>query len=138
MDLWEADCQLDRSELGEESLKIPQLHSKYYKLFSAERLLLRKLQQEYKQLYKLKHEYYNGTLDDDLLVANGWEPNALRILKSDIPVYMEGDAELQRVEARIEYQKEKVDFLENAIKSLNSRGFNIKNAIEWERFKVGA
>ena len=31
---WEKDTVIDRSELGQEALKIPQLHSKYYKIFS--------------------------------------------------------------------------------------------------------
>ena len=34
-------------------------------------------------------------------------------------------------------QKEKVDFLESIIKSLNNRGFNLNAAIQWEKFKVG-
>ena len=38
---------------------------------------------------------------------------------------------------KIAYQKEKVDFLEAIIKSLNNRGFNINAAIQWEKFKVG-
>ena len=30
---WEIDSELDRTELGKESLRIPQLHSKYLKEF---------------------------------------------------------------------------------------------------------
>jgi hypothetical protein len=39
---------------------------------------------------------------------------------------------------KIAVQQEKVDVLESIIKSIKDRGFQIKNAIEWERFKVGA
>jgi hypothetical protein len=35
-------------------------------------------------------------------------------------------------------QKEKVDFVESIIKSLTTRGYQIKSAIDWEKFKVGA
>ena len=35
------------------------------------------------------------------------------------------------------YQQEKVDFLDSAIKSLTNRGFNLKAAIDWEKFKMG-
>ena len=45
-DLWADDSKIDRTELGEESIKIPQLHSKYYKLYSTERLKSVKLQEE--------------------------------------------------------------------------------------------
>ena len=34
-------------------------------------------------------------------------------------------------------QQEKVDFLDSAIKSLTNRGFNLKAAIDWEKFKMG-
>lgn len=136
--MWVNDSQIDRTELGEESLRIPQLHSKYYNLFSAERMSLRKMEQEYKELYRTKHEYYNGTLSEDELKTNGWEPFQLRILKSDISIYLQSDKDLGRAELRMELQKEKVEFLESIIKNLPARGYQINAAIAWEKFKVGA
>lgn len=134
---WERDCNIDRTELGEESLRIPQLHSKYFKIFSQERLLLRKLEAEYKQLYRLKFEWYMGTISDDDLKENDWLPNPLKILRTDIPMYIESDSDLSSLSIRMEMQKEKVDFVESVIKSLNNRGFQIKSAIDWEKFKMG-
>ena len=133
-----ADSKIDRTELGEESLRIPALHSKYFNLFSQERMTLRQLEVELKTLYRQKFEYYNGTLSEDELGANGWEPFALRVLKSDISVYMQADTDLNKIGLRIEMQKEKVDFLESIIKNLPARGYQINAAISWERFKVGA
>ena len=136
--MWVSDSQIDRTELGEESLKIPQLHSKYYNLFSAERMALRKMEQEYKELYRIKFEYYNGTISEEDLKENGWEPFQLRILKSDTNVYLQSDKDLGRAELRIELQREKVEFLESIIKNLPARGYQINAAISWEKFKVGA
>ena len=45
---WKADSEIDRTELGNEAIKIPQLHSKYFKFYSTERLTLRKLEEEAK------------------------------------------------------------------------------------------
>lgn len=137
-DQWEKDCIFDRTELGEESLKIPQLHSKYFKLFSHERLTQKKLEKQYKSLYKVKHEYYTGTISFEDLNSYGWEPNPLKILKSDISIYLEADEDLMTISLRMDYQKEKIDFLENIIRNINNRNYQIKNAIEWERFKVGS
>jgi len=39
---------------------------------------------------------------------------------------------------KIAYQQEKIDALESIIKMLHNRGFHIKSAIDFERFKVGA
>lgn len=135
--MWERDAQIDRTELGEESLRIPQLHSKYFKIFSQERLLLRKMEGDYKTLFKYKYEWFNGSISEESLKEYQWEPNPLKILRTDIPMHMEADEELQAQSLKVEMQREKVEFVEAIIKSLTSRGFNIKNAIEWERFKMG-
>ena len=37
-ELWSKDCDIDRTELGEESLKIAQLHAKYFKIIRTQRL----------------------------------------------------------------------------------------------------
>tara|TARA_R110000822_G_scaffold3972_1_gene16946 strand:- start:4945 stop:5379 length:435 start_codon:yes stop_codon:yes gene_type:complete len=137
MTSWSKDCDLDRTELGEEAMKIPKLHSKYFNIFSSERLTCRKLESEMKILKRQKYEYYNGTLDYDELTQMGWEPNPLKILRTDIPQYIDSDKMIIELMLKIAYQQEKVEFLESAIRSLNSRGFNIKAAIEWEKFKVG-
>lgn len=136
--LWDQDSNIDRTELGEESLKIPQLHSKYFKIFSTERMMLRKLEADLKILHRQKFEYYNGTLDEQTLRDNGWEPNPLKILRTDLPMYLDSDKEYSTIQLRIEMQKEKIDFVESIIKSLSTRGYQIKSAIEWTKFQAGA
>ncbi len=134
---WKEDSNIDRTELGEESLKIPQLHSKYFNMFSVERMTLKKVEADYKKLLRLKHEYYTGVISQEDLQEQGWEPFALKILRGDLNLYLESDEHLQTSQMRIEMQKEKVDFLESAIKSLSTRGFQIKSAIEWNKFQMG-
>ncbi len=137
MDLWETDGHMDNTELSAESLKIPLLHQKYYKLFVQESLLQRKYEQDYKSLYKIKYEYYMGYLDKTTMEEKGWLPNPLKILKADLSIYMESDADLQVIAAKIDIQKQKVSFLESAIKTITNRGFLIKNAIDWHKFNNG-
>ena len=135
---WEKDSQIDRTELGEESLKISRLHNKYFKIFSAERLTLRKLEMDYKHLYRLKYQYYQGILSEEEMDEMKWEPFQLKILKQDLPVYIEGDKDIHNLNLKIGLQSEKVQFLESILKNLFNRGYQIKNVIEWERFRVGA
>ena len=137
MSVWEKDAKMDQTELGEESVKIPLLHHKYYKMFVDEGLLYKKLEMDYKSVYKLKYEYYMGILDQETMQEKGWEPNSLKILKADLAVYTDADPDLQTLQARLDVQKQKISFLESVIKTINNRGFLIKNAIDWERFKVG-
>ena len=134
---WEKDAVIDRTELGEESIKIPKLHSKYYKWYSRERLQLVKLQEELKTLKKDKYDYYSGLLDREDLEERGWEAFQLRILKSDIPMHIDSDKDITVHNLKIAYIKEKVEFVEAIIRTLNIRSYQINNAIQWEKFKVG-
>jgi len=137
MDLWAQDSRMDDTELGAESLKIPLLHHKYYKMYVQEAIQLKAYEQQYKTLYRLKYEYYMGVLDQETLAEYGWNPNPLKILKQDLTIYIDADQDLQRIQQKIDIQKQKTSFLESAIKTISNRGFLIKNAIDWERFKVG-
>ena len=135
--LWSKDSEVDRTALGEEASKIPQLHSKYFKIFSTERLKLRQMELVSKQLYTDLWEYYQGNFDYEMCEEKGWEPFQLKILKSDITFYIDRNQDWVDSQLKLAMQKEKVDFLESIIKSLNGSGFNINAAINWEKFKVG-
>lgn len=137
-ELWEKDSVIDRTELAEESLKIPQLHHKYFKIFSQERLFQKKLENELRELIKIKHEYYQGILDEEELASRNWLPQQLKILRTDLPLYMDADSDLQTIKLKIQLQQEKIDLLESIIKNLQNRGFQIKSAIEWIKFQMGA
>lgn len=134
---WEKDCVIDSTELGKESLRIPQLHSKYLKEFYLAKSLHAKLTADYKLMLKLKHQYYQGILSKEELEEHGWEPQPLKILKSDIPVYLESDVDLQSIQTKIQLTEDKIDLIENIIRTLNNRGYLLKNSIEWEKFKMG-
>lgn len=134
--LWEQDVKIDRTDLDSESLKIPSLHQKYYKLYLREKVQLKAEEQEYKQFYKLKHEYYTGKLSKSELDEFGWEPFQF-VLKNDLQVYIDADKDIASRLLKLSVQKEKVQFLEDIIKTLNTRGFLIKNAIEFIRFTSG-
>lgn len=138
LDMWSTDCDVDRTELGEEALKLPKLHSKYLRHFSEERLLLRKLEAERKELLLLKSDYYRGVLPEEDLKSNGWEPFRLSVIKSDVHTYVDADQDIIKMNLKIAMQSEKVDTLEAIIKSISNRGYLIKSAIDYEKFKVGA
>ena len=80
--LWTSDCVLDDVQLDTESKRIPELHNKYFKIFSDEKLRLVKFESKKKELSKLKWLYYTGKLDKNTLDNMNWEPFELDI-KSD-------------------------------------------------------
>lgn len=135
-DMWGIDSEVDKTELGEESLKIPKLHNKYFKVYSAEKLLLRKYESEMKALKLQKYEFYTMGPTED--TPNTWKlPPRGMILKTDLPMYIEGDKDIIDMSLKIGLQQEKVELLESIIKSLTNRGFQIKAAIDWYKFTMG-
>ena len=133
----EKDMVIDDSELDLESLKIPQLHNKYLNLFHDERILLRKLEVERRELIRDKWEYYSGKMSEEELARREWEPFQLKVLKQDLDMYIQSDSDVTKIDDRITLQKEKVDYLASIVKSISGRGWEIKNAIEWRRFTSG-
>ena len=77
--LWDEDSVIDSTEPGKELLKIPTLHNKYLKILVKHRLANKRINFEYSKLRKVKEEYYNGSLSEEELTENGWEPFLLNL-----------------------------------------------------------
>jgi hypothetical protein len=133
----ENDLKFEEEKLDHESLRIPQLHSKYLNLLTEEKLTLNKYKTEYSCLYKIKWEYYNGKLSEEELQAKQWEQFDLKILKSDIPIYMNSDKDLILLNEKITLQTEKVNYIESILKMILNRQFHIRDAIAWRKFMSG-
>lgn len=137
LEQWNEDSQIDRTELDEEALKIPKLHHKYYQIYVQERLQLRALEANMKQLKLDKYEFFTQGPNEETQ-QKGWQlPAKGLILKSDIPMYMDADSDIIKLSLKIGLQQEKIELLESIIRSFQNRGYNIKSAIEWHRFTMG-
>jgi|TARA_Y100000022_G_C13053243_1_gene285361 hypothetical protein len=132
---WAEDSKIEQDLLDEESIKIPQLHSKYLNYLSDVRLLKIKKEYEYKSLLRDKFEYYTGKAEPSVYQE---KPFDLKILKQDLGLYMDSDPELQLLQTRINYYEEIMFFLDKVLHCLNNRGFQIKNSIDWQKFMQGS
>ena len=133
----EQDAVIDETELGSESIKIPQLHNKYLVLMQDEKFALQQMNIQFYQMKRLKWEYYTGKMDKETLDELGWQPFQLNVLKKDLDLYFDADEDLVELKGKIIYQDSKIDFLENTLKTLNNRNWVIRNAIEWNKFTQG-
>ncbi len=136
-EMWAQDAKIDETNLGSESLKIPQLHNKYYTLYSKEALRLRKYKGDLKELEFAKYEYYTGTMSEEDLKEKGWKPNPLKILRTDVNKYIEADRDIINLSLKIDYHMQMANYLEDIIRQINSRNFMIKSAIDWAKFQAG-
>ena len=126
--MWEKDSKIDDTELDTESLKIPQLHSKYLNLYSDYILIKEKTESEQKIIIRQLWEYYSG---------KGDEPFDIKLLKQDVPMYIEADEKYQRITNKLKYYTVITNFLKEVLSNINTRSYTIKNTIEWRKFLNG-
>lgn len=136
LEMWRKDAEIDRTEPGKALLDIPKLHSKYLNILSRHRLLVKEAEFKYNKMKKVKWEYYTGKMDDATLKHYGWETFPF-ILKSDITTYLDSDEDLNKFLANKAMHEEIVDVCNAIIKELNSRTFQLRDFIAWERFIQG-
>lgn len=133
---WRKDSVIDRLEPGKALLDIPKLHSKYLNILSRHRLLSKESEFKLNKMRKLKWEYYTGKLDEDDLKKYGWEPFPY-VLKSELSTYLESDDDINKHLAIKAMHDEIVDLCLSILKELNSRTWELKSFIDWEKFVQG-
>ena len=136
-ELWHRDSEIDYTELGTESIRIPQIHDKYLKIFTDERIRLKGVEFELSKLVRTKTEYYSGKMSQEELERHGWEQYLGRLLKNEIANYIESDDDVIKLKQQLVVLQEKVNYLDSVIKMINNRGFQIKNALDWLKFSHG-
>ena len=130
----DVDLKIDDTELDLESIRTPQVHNKYLKIYTQSCLQLKRVRDERKVLYRDKWEYYTGKSAPDVYQA---KPFDLKILKVDVGIYIEADSEYQEIGQKEAYIEKMVDYLERVLKEINNRNWNIRNTIEWKKFLHG-
>ena len=137
-DEWKRDSVISEVDLGRESLKTPQLHSKYLNYLSNAKLRLRKEESKYLSLRRLKYKYYRGEMSRSELETLGWSQFlGNKPLKNEMDEFLQCDEDLNSSLDAIEYLKTSIYTLEQILKSLNSRTWDIKSAIEYLKFTSG-
>ena len=124
----------NEEQLGSESLKNQKIKIKYLDQRSRFQLLLQKANGDYQRMYREKWEYYGGKSDAKVYVA---KPFDLKVLKNDLAMYITSDEEVIALMDKIGYLEIVINYLEGIIKSIDNRGWDIKNTIEWKKFEAG-
>ena len=136
-ELWHRDREIDYTELGTESIRIPLIHDKYLKIFTDERIRLKGLELELAKLVRAKTDYFSGRMSQEELDRRGWEQFLGRLLKNEIANYIESDDDVIKLKQQLVVLQEKINYLDSVIRMINNRGFQIKNALDWLKFSHG-
>tara|TARA_R100001079_G_scaffold88853_1_gene51473 strand:+ start:791 stop:1219 length:429 start_codon:yes stop_codon:yes gene_type:complete len=134
-EMWQKDSVIDPDNLHDESLKIPQLHSKYYTIYNTISLLREKARESYNRIRLERHNYYTGKAPVEVYAE---EPFPYKVREKDaIQRHMEADEKLNTIDMKIKYYDVTLKFLEEIIRNISGRTYQIKNAIEWQKFQSG-
>ena len=134
-EMWERDSRIDPDNLHDESLKIPQLHSKYYTLYNTITLLREKAREQYSKVRLERYNYYTGKATAEVYAE---EPFPYKVREKDaIQRHLEADDKMNKVYMKIKYYDTMLKFLEEIIRAVSNRTYQIKNAIEWNKFQAG-
>jgi len=133
-EMLESDLAVVKDNLFQASIDTPVLHSKWMKFSTDEAYKLHILKQRMSKLKKAKWEYYGHKANERIYEK---QPFNLKLTKGEIPMYLDADDDIQRLSREVMQQEMLVNRLAEAVKSIQFRHTNIKNAIEWQKLTVG-
>ena len=109
-EMWERDAVIDPDNLHDESLKIPQLHSKYYTVYNTVTLLREKARDQYSKIKLERYNYYTGKAPAEAYVE---EPFPYKVREKDaIQRHLDADDRLTKIDLKIRYYDATLKFLE--------------------------
>lgn len=134
-EMWQKDSIINPDNLHDESLKIPQLHSKYYTLYNTISLLKEKARETYNKVRLERYNYYSGKAPAEVYVE---EPFPYKVRdKEALQRHLDADKRLNEIDMKVRYYNVMLKFLEDIIKMISNRSYQIKNSIEFMQFTSG-
>lgn len=134
-EMWKEDSEIDIDDLHNESLKVASLHSKYYEIYNNFSLLRKRAELQYKQKKLERYNYYSGKSDPEVYRQ---EPFPYKVRDKDgMSRHLEADKNLSDIFIKIEYYEVVLKYLEEIIKMISNRSYQIKNSIDFLRFQSG-
>jgi len=133
--MWEKDSIIDPDNLHTESLKIPALHAKYFDIYNNTILLKKKAEQQRKNIRHERYEYYSGKSDPETYIETPF-PKKIRD-KDTLQKYLDADEKLSSVSLKNDYYDTMIFYIDNILRMIHNRTYQIKNAIEYQKFMSG-
>ena len=99
---------IDDEDLHQQSYKNQIIKPKWLDYKSKYKLMMFQCKGEHKRLYREKWEYYGGKADAKVYAA---KPFDLKVLKTDLQMYINSDDEVINLSAKISYLEITVKFI---------------------------
>jgi hypothetical protein len=124
----------DLEHIDQESFKNQMIKQKWLDFKADFELLLIKAKTDHQQMYRQKWEYYGGKADAKIYAA---KPFDIKVMKTDLQMYIQSDDDILRLQNKIGYYDSCLDYCKGVIKSIDNRGWDIRNATDWKKFEAG-
>lgn len=134
-EMWKKDSVIDGDLYCEASIKIPQLHMKYMEYHNTFSLMKKEREIEMKRLIKNKWIYYKGKAPSSVYKEMPFDFKLTT--KEEVGMFIDADDDVSKLQFKIDYIEQVLLYLDSILRMINNRNFQIKNAIEWEKFKNG-
>ena len=138
LDLWDKDSKINFTplEILEDAGNVHKLQAKYLRIYTSERQIKRALEREMKTLAFKKFEFYFEGPSSD--TPKDWDfPARGKILKSDVPLYVDADKHILELQAKIDLATEKVEALAHILDSIKYRGNVLNGIMQHQRWTGG-
>ena len=125
---------VDQERLDQESYKNQNIKPKWleYRTRYDQLLIMRK--SDHQRLWREKWEYYGGKADAKVYAA---KPFDIKVLKTDLQMYIQSDDDILELQSKISYYESIVKYIDGVIRSIDNRGWDIRNAQDWKKFEAG-
>lgn len=132
-DFVESNSEMD-IDLERASRELPQIQSKAILYKVQEQTILKSLILQLDTLMKDKWMHYSGKHTAEHYKKH---PFDLKVMREDMPKFLNADEDIQKMKSRISMQELKIELLEEFLKSLNQRSYQIRSIIDVQKMQKG-
>ena len=125
---------VDQEKLDQESYKNQNINAKWLEYRPRYDQLLIMRRSDHQRLWREKWEYYGGKADAKVYAA---KPFDIKVLKTDLQMYIQSDDDILELQSKISYYESIVKYIDGVIRSIDNRGWDIRNAQDWKKFEAG-
>jgi hypothetical protein len=139
LDLWEEDVKIDykTSNLDQHMLNIGSLHAKYLKIMVTHGELKRQTEVAKRRAVQIRTSYYNGTISKEDEKKFGWTPFQRVLNGRELQEHLDADKIVQAAKDKVTFHEEMIEACKLIIKEVSNRSYQIKAAIDWQKFSNG-
>ncbi len=136
---WKNDSPVNQLQVANELVRVPELHSKYLAYFIEFKAKRSAALKKLNHMKNVKRRYYRGEFTKEELQEHGWNQwQGLKPSGAELNQLFEQDTDLNELEQKLEYWNTSLSTIEYIMRSLGSRGYDLKTLVEYIKFMSGA